>query len=524
MASVPTQLRYRQQAKDVRENNVLAAKAVADAIRTSLGPRGMDKMISDAKGNVIITNDGATILQEMELLHPTAKMLVDLAKAQDVETGDGTTSVTVIAGALLTAAQKLLNMGIHPTKIAEGFLNASKDAVNILREIARPIDLSDRSSLLESAMTSLDSKVVSQYSDLLAPIAVDAVLNVIDPETATNVDLRNIKIVKKVGGTIDESSLVDGLVFTQIASSAAGGPTFIENAKIGLIQFQLSDPKTAMDGNIVIKDYNEMDRFLKQRRLHIFKMCKAIRATGCNVLLIQKSILRDATSDLSLSYLAKMKIMVIKDIERSDIEFISKTIGAIPCASIESFNESKLGSAGLVEQVSTSGGKIVKVTGIPTETKSVSVLLRGVNTLVLDEADRSLHDALCVVRSLVKEKFLISGGGSPEIEVAIRLEQISRTLSDVFPVIYRAYAEALEVIPYTLAENAGLYPIEIVTELRKVHLEDQSSMGINVKSGTVSDMYEEGVIQPLLVSTSALELATQTVVMILKIDDVILAR
>jgi len=510
--------------EDVRLSNIVAAIAVADAIRTSLGPRGMDKMITSPSGDVIISNDGATILQQMEVVHPTAKMLVELSKAQDVEAGDGTTTVTIIAGALLEACQKLLTKGVHPTIIAEVFLKTSVKAQEIVRSIALPFDLRNRDSMLDSAKTALNSKVVSQYSSLLAPIAVDAVLRVIDPDKATNVDLENIKIVKKLGGTIDDTQMVDGLVFTQGAVHSAGGPTRVENAKIGLIQFCLSAPKTNMDNQIVIEDYNQMDRVLKQEQKYISKMILTIKKAGCNVLLIQKSILRDAVNDISLQLLAKQKILVIRDVERDDIEFISKTTGAIPIASIESFSAAKLGIAKLVEEESTSEGKIVKITGVPNAGKTVSILVRGSNKLVIDEAERSLHDSLCVLRSHVKDRFMIVGGGAPEIEMSLQLYHYAKSLTGMEPYCVRAYAEALEVIPSTLAENAGLNPITIVTELRNKHDAGQKTVGINVKKGKVTDMVKERVIQPLLVTTSAIKLATETVCMILKIDDILSVR
>ena len=298
--------------KSVRESNIVAAKAVADAVRTSLGPRGMDKMISSPKGEVVITNDGATILKQMEVSHPTAKMLVDLSKSQDIEAGDGTTTVTVIAGALLNAAQTLLEKGIHPTVISESFLMAAKKSEEILQAMSVPVDLADREQLIRAASTSLNSKVISNNAGLLAPLAVDAILKIIDPATAVNCDLRDIKVVKKMGGTIDDTELVDGLVFAQKASHAAGGPTKIANAKIGLVQFCLSAPKTDIEQNIVVSDYSQMDRILKEERKYILDMCKKIQKSGCNVLLIQKSILRDAVNDLSLHFLAKMKILVVK--------------------------------------------------------------------------------------------------------------------------------------------------------------------------------------------------------------------
>lgn len=312
----------RDKPAQIRYSNISAAKAVADAVRTSLGPKGMDKMIQDEKGDVTITNDGATILKQMQVLHPAAKMLVELSKAQDIEAGDGTTSVVVIAGALLDACYKLLQKGIHPTIISESFQKAVEKGVEVLTDMSRPVLLSDRETLLNSATTSLCSKVVSQYSSLLAPMSVDAVMRVIDPATATGVDLHDIKIIKKLGGTIDDCELVEGLVLNQrLANSSV---TRVEKAKIGLIQFCLSPPKTDMDNQIVVSDYAQMDRVLREERAYILNMVKQIKKAGCNVLLIQKSILRDALSDLALHFLNKMKIMVVKEIEREDIEFICK--------------------------------------------------------------------------------------------------------------------------------------------------------------------------------------------------------
>ncbi|KAJ3339489.1 T-complex protein 1 subunit delta [Gonapodya sp. JEL0774] len=509
---------------EVRASNITAAKAVADAVRTSLGPRGMDKMIQSGGGEVIITNDGATILKQMAVLHPAAKMLVDLSAAQDVEAGDGTTSVVVLAGSLLTAAEKLLDKGMHPTTIAESFQKASYKAVEYLNDMAIPINLNDRESLLKSATTSLNSKIVSQYSGLLAPIAVDSVIRVIDPATATNVDLKDVRIVQKVGGTIDDTELSDGMVLTQTAVTTAGGPTRMEKAKIALVQFQLSPPKPDMENQIVVNDYRQMDKILKEERTYLLNMVKKIKASGCNVILIQKSILRDAVTDLSLHFLAKTKIMVLKDIERDEVEFICKTIGCKPIADIESFSPDKLASADLVEEVSFSGSRIVKVTGAKGVTKTVSVVLRGANALVLEEAERSLHDALCVIRCLVKKKALIAGGGAPEIEVSLRMMEYAKSLKGMEAYCFQGFAEALEVVPITLAENAGLNPIAIVTELRNRHAKGDKTAGINVRKGTISNILEENVVQPLLVSTSAIELASETVRMILKIDDLVPVR
>ncbi|CAF0858075.1 unnamed protein product [Didymodactylos carnosus] len=506
----------------IRNSNITAAKAVADAVRTSLGPRGMDKMIQNGNGDVTITNDGATILKQMSVIHPASKMLVELSKAQDVEAGDGTTTVVVIAGSLLDAAARLVSKGLHPTTIAEAFEKAAEKAAEILKSISVPVLLTDRESLHQSASTALNSKVVSQHTHLLAPIAVQAVLKVIDPAVDTNVDLHDIRIVKKLGGTIDDTELIDGLVLDQ-KTIGFGAPTRVERAKIALIQFCISPPKTDvnMENTVIISDHAQMDRIIKEERQYILNIVKQIKKTNCNVLLIQKSILRDAISDLAVHYLAKMKIMIVKDVEREDVPFVAKTLGCKPIASLDHFQQDMLGTAELVEELSCGNDKIVKITGVAHPGHTVSILLRGSNKLVLEEADRSIHDALCVIRCLVKERALIAGGAAPEIELAVRLAEYAQTLSGVDQYCVRAFAEALEVIPYTLAENAGLNPIATVTELRNRHANGDRNAGINVRKGLISNILEENVVQPLLVSVSAIRLATETVRSILKIDDII---
>ena len=403
--------------EEIRKSNIQAAKALSDAVRTSLGPRGMDKMIQDAKGEVTITNDGATILNQMSVIHPAAKMLVELSKAQDIEAGDGTTSVVVMAGSLLDAAEKLLQKGIHPTSISESFQRAAEKSAQILTAMASPVDLSDRDSLLKAANTSLNSKVVSQNSAELSPIAVDAVLKIIDPARENNVNLKDIKIIKKLGGTVDDTELIDGMVFDQKAANV-NGPKKMEKAKIGFIQFCVSPPKTDMDNQVVVSDYAAMDRVLREERAYILNIVKQIKKAGCNVLLIQKSILRDALSDLATHFFDKMKIMVIKDIEREDVDFLCKTLGCRPIASLDHFTSENLSSAELVEEIQTGSSKSVKITGMATPGRTCSVIIRGSNKLMIEEADRSLHDALCVIRCLVKKRFLIAGGGAPETEVS----------------------------------------------------------------------------------------------------------
>merc|ERR1711865_42714 len=476
---------------DCRARNIIAAKAIADCVRTSLGPRGMDKMVIDGKNDVVITNDGATILKKLQVQSPAARMLVELSKAQDIEAGDGTTTVVVIAGALLNSARDLLTK-LHPNVISRSFRMAADHCVKVL-------------------------------DDMSAPIAVNSVEAVTTPGT-TYCDLDDIKVLKCFGGTIDDSERVDGIVFPKKASHFAEGPTRIENAKIGLIQFCISPPKTDMENNVVVSDYGHMDRILREEKAYILKIVKAIKACGINVLLIQKSILRTAVNDLALHFLAKLKIMVIRDIERDEIEFISKATKCVPMASVDALHADKLGKAALVQEVAVGTGKVVKVTGIENMGRVATVLLRGSNKMLLDEVERSFHDALCVARCLVKKRFLICGGGAPEVEMAVQLEKYARTLEGQESYCLRRFAEALEIIPYTLAENAGLQPMEIVTDLRNKHVQGLKHHGINVRKGCVTDMMAEDVVQPLLVDTSAISLATEACRAILKIDDIVPTR
>ncbi|KAJ1048377.1 hypothetical protein FZC27_8022g4644 [Saccharomyces cerevisiae] len=526
-AKVPSNATFKNKEKpqEVRKANIIAARSVADAIRTSLGPKGMDKMIKTSRGEIIISNDGHTILKQMAILHPVARMLVEVSAAQDSEAGDGTTSVVILTGALLGAAERLLNKGIHPTIIADSFQSAAKRSVDILLEMCHKVSLSDREQLVRAASTSLSSKIVSQYSSFLAPLAVDSVLKISD-ENSKNVDLNDIRLVKKVGGTIDDTEMIDGVVLTQTAIKSAGGPTRKEKAKIGLIQFQISPPKPDTENNIIVNDYRQMDKILKEERAYLLNICKKIKKAKCNVLLVQKSILRDAVNDLALHFLSKLNIMVVKDIEREEIEFLSKGLGCKPIADIELFTEDRLGSADLVEEIDSDGSKIVRVTGIRNNNArpTVSVVIRGANNMIIDETERSLHDALCVIRCLVKERGLIAGGGAPEIEISRRLSKEARSMEGVQAFIWQEFASALEVIPTTLAENAGLNSIKVVTELRSKHENGELNDGISVRRSGTTNTYEEHILQPVLVSTSAITLASECVKSILRIDDIAFSR
>ncbi|KRX24668.1 T-complex protein 1 subunit delta [Trichinella nelsoni] len=509
--------------REMRNSNIVAAKAVADAIRTSLGPKGMDKMIEQSSGEILISNDGATILNEMHVLHPAAQMLVQLAKAQDIEAGDGTSTVVVIAGQLLEAAGKLYEKGLHPTLISESFLEATKIAEEVVVGMSKPVDINDNELMQKIAKTSLNSKVVSSHARQLAPMAVEAVKKV-----ATfgedNASLNLIKVVKKLGGTIEDSYMVNGTVLDTHTVGAPGAPKRMEKAKIGLIQFHISPPKPDMNFEVVLNDYSQMDRQLREERDYILNICKQIKKAGCNVLLLQKSILRDAVTELSLHYLAKLKIMVIKDIEREDIRFVMTSLGCRPVASLDHFVPEALGYADLVEEIRLdSGERLIQFTGVQNPGKTASIVLRGSNRLVLDEAERSLHDALAVLRCLYKKKLLICGGGAPEMEVACRLRSLALEHPGMLSFVFQSFADALEVIPYTLAENAGLRPIETITELRHRHVNGDSAAGINVRKGCITSMYEENVVQPALVTISALTLASEAVRSILKIDDILRA-
>lgn len=387
-----------------------------------------------------------------------------------------------------------------------------------------PVDLNDRESLIQNAITSLSSKVVSQNADILAPLAVDCVMKIINKETDHNADLKDIYVGKVVGGTVDDTEMVDGCILVgKKASTSANGPTRMENAKIGLIQFQLSAPKTDMESSVVVHEYTAMDRILKEEKKYIVKMIKQIVKAGCNVLLIQKSIMRDGINDLALHFLAKKNILVVKDIERDTVDFISRTTGLVPVASIEQFTSEKLGNSKMV--VDDRACRSVRITGCEEQAdgnRTVSVLVRGSNKLIVDEAERSFHDALCVVRSLVKKRSLVPGGAAVETEIAQKLTVYSREIFGIDSYCVKAFAQALEIIPYTLAENAGLDPIKFTTELRNAHTKGKKNSGINVKKNKVSDMLELKVVQPSLVSVSAITLATECVRMILKIDDIVL--
>ena len=414
-----------EEKKNVRTSNLYMAKCVSDAIRTSLGPHGMDKGIVFDK-EILITNDGATILQNAVFDHPAAKMLVSISKSQDIEVGDGTTSVVILSGSFLGSCLNLLEKGISPTKISDNFRFCLKKAQEALIRISLPIDIKNEQILNQAASTSLESKVISVQSHFLSPIAVKSILKITDIDSACDVNLKNIKIIKKIGGTIEQTELIEGIALEYPIVKSFCGPTKIHSARIALIQFHISLPVTDTENILIVKNYSAMDRMIKEEKQYITSICRKIKASGCNVLLIQKSIIRDSVSNLALQILAEMQIMVIKDIERQDLTFITDSFCCAPIVDIELMTEEKFGFADYVEEKSFGSEKIVCFNGIKRlYCKTATVVIRSSNNLLLEEAERSFHDALCVVRSIIRRRYLVGGGGSTEIEISYVLKQFS---------------------------------------------------------------------------------------------------
>ncbi|CAL6111639.1 TCP-1_chaperonin subunit delta [Hexamita inflata] len=502
--------------QDVRTSNILAAKGILDLIRTSLGPRGLDKMLKTPRGDVLITNDGATIMKQLEARHPAARMLVELSQAQDIEAGDGTTSVVVLASQMLSNCLNLFKLGIHPTAVSKAFQTASNEAMRILDSLSTTIDLNDIALLEKISSTTLSSKVVAHHSDFLSPLVVRAVLQAKD---ATNVDLKRVRMVKKLGGTLEDCRLINGIAFNKRPE----GLSFMKNPKVGLIQFCLSPPKTDMDANIVVSDDKEINRLLEQERKITLKMCKKVAKSGANLILIQKQTMKPALSEMALFYLQKLKIAVIQDVDRDEMEYVAAALDATIVATLDEFTEEKMTT---IEEMKVDDGVTYLLTSEEKakQTKTCCFVVRGANKLIVDEAERSIHDAMCSIRSLIKIPKLVPGGASIEVEIAQQLYKFAQTQLNADQYCIKAYADAFEIIPLTLAENAGLNPIQIVTSLRQLHSEGKK-WGLNVTGrGEIMDMVAAGVVQPILVSKSMIQLATETARMLLKIDDIVIGR
>ncbi len=508
----------RDRGKDAQYNNIMAARAIADAVRSTLGPRGMDKMLVDSLGDVVITNDGVTILKEIDVDHPAAKMLVEVAKTQDTEAGDGTTTAVILSGELLKKATDLIDSNIHPTIIAGGYRLACTKAQEILEEIAMPIDPKDKKALKVVAETSMISKSVSASREYLADLAVKAVTAVAEQDGKKwNVDMDNIQVVKKTGGSTEDSEFIQGIILDKDPVHPQM-PRKLEKAKIALLDVAIEVQKTEVDAKIEITDPSQMHAFLEEEENMLRNMVKAIKNAGANAVFCQKGI-----DDLAQHFLAKEKIMSLRRVKKSDMEKVAKATGGVIVTKIEELTADELGSAAMIEVRQMGEDNMSFVTGCKNP-KAVSLLLRGGTQHVVDEVERSLDDAMSVVAVAIEDGKTVTGGGSSAVEIAMRLREYAASIGGREQIAIDAYASALEVIPTALSENAGLDPIDILINMRKAHKDGKVNAGLNVYTGKVVDMKDLKVIEPIRVGRQAINSATDAAVLILRIDDVIAAK
>jgi len=509
----------RDRGKGAQFNNIAAAKAVADAVRSTLGPRGMDKMLVDSLGDVVITNDGVTILKEIDIEHPAAKMLVEVAKTQDEEAGDGTTTAVILAGELLKKAEDLIEQNIHPTVIASGYRQAAEKAREVLEKVATKISIKDADVLRKVAMTAMSSKSSSGHKELLADIAVKAVSTVAEQRADNSyfVDDDNIQVVKKQGGSIADTSLVDGIIVDK-ERVHLGMPSEIKEAKIALVDAALEVKKTEIDAKIEITDPAQLQAFLNEEEAMLKRMVDIVKKSGATVIFCQKGI-----DDLAQHYLAKENIYAVRRVKKSDMEKLAKATGGKVVTKLDELSKDDLGYAKLVYEKKIGEDEMTFVTGCKNP-KAMSILIRGGTEHVVDEVERSLEDATSVVAVAIEDGKVITGGGSSATEIALTLRDYASSVGGREQIAIEAFADAVEAIPRTLAENAGLDPIDILIELRKEHKKGNKYAGINVFTGKVSDMKKENVIEPIRVGSQAISSATDAAVMILRIDDVIAAR
>jgi len=505
--------------KTAHSNNIMAAKAVADAVRSTLGPKGMDKMLVDSMGDIVITNDGATILKELDIEHPAAKMVVEVAKTQDNECGDGTTSAVVLAGELLKKSETLIDQNVHPTVISNGFRLASHEAIRILKEIGFEVSATDKKTLKLIATTAMTGKGVGGERDILADIAVDAVTSVAEMRDGKHqADIDNIQVEKKHGGAVSDTKLIKGLVLDKERVHPRM-PKVVKEAKVALVDSALEIKKTEVEAKIQIRDPNQMQKFLDEEEKTLKAMVEKVKKSGASVLICEKGI-----DDLAQHYLAKEGMYAIRRVKRSDMEKLAKATGAKIITNLDDLKSSELGYAAQVEEVKIADSDMTYVTGCKNP-KAVSILIRGGTEHVVDEVERALHDALKVVAVAIEDGIAVPGGGAPEIELALRLRDFGQTVGGREQLAIEAFAEALEVIPWTLAENAGMDAIDVVIELKNAHNKKTGkSFGVNVLENRVSDMMVAKVIEPLRVKTQAIQSATEVASMILRIDDVIASK
>ena len=505
----------RSRGRDAQRNNIMAAKTIAEAVKSSLGPKGMDKMLVDSSGDVIITSDGRTILDKMDIDHPAAKMMVDVAKTQDAEVGDGTTTSVIVAGELLGKAEELINKGIHPILIVEGYSKAADKALETLEKIAFSVKPTEKEFLMKVAATSMASKLVAENKEQLADIVVKAVLHVAQKVgDEYTVDLDDIMVEKKPGESMSETTLIEGLVLDkEVVHSDM--PKRVEKAKIALLESALEIEKTKFDAKINIERPEQMQSFLQEEENMLKAMVEKIVSSGANVVLCQKGI-----DDMVKHFLARKGVLAVQRVKESDMKKLSKATGGKPVTNIESLLKSDLGFAEVVEERKIGNDKMTFIEGCKNP-HAVAILIRGADKRFIDEAERSLHDALCVVRDVVQEPKIVAGGGAPEMEIARALRSYAETLPGREQLAVRSFGEAMEIVPLTLGENAGLDPIDFLLELRTRHEKGEKWAGVDVFEGKIKDMKDLEVYEPLAVKKQTIKSANEAATMILRIDDVI---
>jgi thermosome len=508
----------REKGKGAQLNNIMAARAISDAVKSTLGPKGMDKMLVDSMGDVVITNDGATILKEIDVEHPAAKMIVEVAKSQDEECGDGTTSAVILTGELLKYAGELIEQNIHPTVICSGYKLASTKAIAALDKLAIPIKTGDKKTLKNIAMTSMASKGASAEKELLADVVVDAVTSIAEQiGEKTIVDMDNIQIQKKHGGSIHDTQIIKGIILDK-ERVHEGMPRKLKNAKIALVNAALEIKKTEVDARIQIQDPTQLQAFLDEEETMLKKMVEKVKRSGANVLICQKGI-----DDLAQHFLAKEGIYAVRRAKKSDMDKLAKATGAVVVANLDELSPRDLGNAGNVEEQKIGDDKMTFVTDCKNP-KAVSILIRGSTEHVVDELDRGMHDALFVVKVALEDGKMTPGGGAAATEIAMTLREYATTVGGREQMAIEAFANAIEIVPKTLAENAGLDPIDMMIEIRTAHKKGNKTAGVDVFNGKVVDMIKNNVIEPLRVSIQEVQSSTEAATMILRIDDIIASK
>lgn len=505
--------------KDAQRNNITAAKLVAEMIKSSLGPRGMDKMLVDTIGDVTITNDGATILKEIDVQHPAAKMMVEITKSVDNKVGDGTTSVVVFAGSLLEKAEELIARKVHPTVIVDGYRKSAVKAIELLKQVAEKIEPTDKDHLKKIAVTSMASKLTSNNSPELSDVVINAILSVVEKSDnkQLKVDIDNIKVEKKAGSSIRDTKLINGIVLDKEVVHG-GMPKRIENAKIALLNCPLDIEKTEFDAKININNPEQIQKFIDQENTMLKGMVDKISETGVNVVLCQKGI-----DEMAQHYLAKSGILSVRRIKESDMYKLSKATGGTPITNLNDLTKEDLGYANIVEERRIETDKWVFVEDCKNP-KSVTILVRGGSQRIVDEVERSIHDALMTLKDVIEYSYIIAGAGASEIFVSKKLREWSNTLNGREQLSAEKFIEALESIPLTLAENAGMDPIDSQVQLRsKVSTSNKPKYGVDVINAKISDVYVKEIFEPLAVKEQVINAATEASSMILRIDNVIAA-